>query len=161
MNKITRIAIASAALTAGLAVTGASQAKAGIEIGSVLNAGHSRTSVSIRIGHPSFVVGAYVPRGYRVYNRPNYGYGFTYRNRWIPVRQYRSTWRVCDRPYVAYGGGYDRHDRYSRHDRYDRDDRWSDQCNRYDRSHRRDRNDRWDDDRARNDDRHDRDRWDD
>src|SRR5678815_6128643 len=109
MNKITRIAIASAALTAGLAVTGASQAKAGIEIGSVLNAGHSRTSVSIRIGHPSFVMGAYVPRGYRVYHRPNYGYGFTYRDCWIPVRRYQSTWRVYDRPYVAYND-YSRHD---------------------------------------------------
>lgn len=115
-----RIAIASAALTAGLALTGASQAQAQVAVHGSFPVRHGR--VSIGIGHPTFRVGTYVPRGYRVYHRPQYGYGFAYRERWIPVRRYGSHWRICDRPYLVgdayaggygYGGGYRDH----RHDR--------------------------------------------
>lgn len=102
-----RIAIASTALTAGLALIGATQAHAQVVVHGSFQVRHGR--VSIGIGHPAFRVGAYVPRGYRVYHRPHYGYGFAYRERWIPVRRYRSHWKICDRPYLvgdAYGGGY-------------------------------------------------------
>jgi hypothetical protein len=151
MRTLTRIAIASAALTAGLALTGGSQAQAGIAIDSAFRAPHAR--VSVRIGHPQFRVGAYVPRGYRVYLRPNYGYGFTYRDCWIPVRRYRSTWRVYDRPYVVYND-YSRHDGRRYNDRYDRRHDCDDRCD------HRDHRDR-DHDRDRYDDRYDRDRWND
>jgi hypothetical protein len=145
MRTLTRIAIASAALTAGLALTGGSQAHAGIAISTAFHA--PRAGVSIRIGHPQFRAGAYIPRGYRIHFRPSYGYGFTYRDCWIPVRRYHSTWRVCDRPYVAYGG----YGRYDDRDRYD---------DRYERR-RGDRYDRRDHDRDRYGDRDGRDRWND
>ena len=159
MRTLARIAIVSAALTAGLALTGGSQAQAGIAVNSAFRAPHGR--VSVRIGHPQFPVGAYIPRGYRVSFRPHYGYGFTYRDCWIPVRRYRSAWRVYDRPYVAYNdyGRYDGHRYDDRYDRYDRRHECDDRCD--NRHHGDGRYDRWDDDRDRNDDRYDRDRWND
>ncbi|MEO8431730.1 MAG: hypothetical protein ABI592_09505 [Acidobacteriota bacterium] len=95
-----RIAFASAALTAGLAFAGASRANAQVSFRGSFPLPHGR--ISIGIGDPAFRVGAFVPRGYRVYSRPGYGYGFGYRDRWIPVRRTGSQWLVCESPY-----GYD------------------------------------------------------
>ena len=93
-----RIAIAAAALTAGLAFAGASRANAQVSFRGSFPLPHGR--ISIGIGDPAFRVGAYVPRGYRVYSRSGYGYGFAYRDRWIPVRRYGSQWMVCESPYL-------------------------------------------------------------
>jgi hypothetical protein len=164
-----RIAIASAALTAGLALTGASQAQADVAFHGSFPVRHGR--VSIGIGHPAFRVGTYVPRGYRVYHRPSYGYGFAYRERWIPVRRYRSHWMICERPYVVgdgygYGGGYSDDRSYRRHrcdDRCDRDDCRRGGHDRYDRDDERRDGRGYDRDDDRYDDRrdHDGDGWDD
>jgi hypothetical protein len=168
-----RIAIASAALTAGLALTGASQAQAQVAFHGSFPVRHGR--VSIGIGHPRFRVGTYVPRGYRVYQRPSYGYGFAYRDRWIPVRRYRSQWMICERPYVVgdayaggygYGGGYGDDRNYRRHrcdDRCDRNDSRHRGHDRYDRDDNRNDGRRYDQDDDRYDDRRDDDGdgWDD
>ncbi len=98
-----RIAIASAALTAGLAFAGASRANAQVSFRGSFPLPHGR--ISIGIGDPAFRVGSYAPRGYRVYSRSGYGYGFAYRSRWIPVRRYGAQWMVCDSPYGV-GDGY-------------------------------------------------------
>ena len=82
MNRTFRLALASVALMAGLAIAGSKPAKAQVSVSVPLP--HGR----LVIGHPAFHTGAYVPYGYHVYGRPGYGYGFLYRSRWIPVRRY-------------------------------------------------------------------------
>ena len=111
MKTALRIAIVSIALTAGLAVTGGSRAEAQVSFQGSFPLPHG--SLSIAIGDPAFAVGAYVPVAYPVIARPGYGYGFGYRNAWIPARRYGSRWIVCEHPYqtgYAYGyrgyGGY-------------------------------------------------------
>ena len=100
MTRRFRIALASATMVAGLALAGAKPATAQVSF----QLPHGR----ITIGHPSFRVGGYVPYGYRVYSRAGYGYGFLYRDNWIPVRRYSDRWQVCESPEYAYGyDGYD------------------------------------------------------
>ena len=116
MKNVLRNVVMSAALVAGLALTGGSQASAGVSFSGTFPLPHGQ--ISIGIGDPYFQVGAFVPVGYQVYARSGYGYGFAYNNRWIPVRRYGDGWRVCDSPYFDdayyqgvyydgyYGGGY-------------------------------------------------------
>jgi hypothetical protein len=108
MHKGFRIALASAALATGLAVVAVPSAQAQVSFRGNVPLPHGR--LSINLGDPLFPVGSYVPYGYRVYSRPSYGYGFQYRSRWIPVRQFSGRWIVCDPPNVygdAYADGYD------------------------------------------------------
>jgi hypothetical protein len=107
MRNVLRYVVISAVLVAGLAVTGASRAQAGVSFSGTFPLPHGQ--ISIGIGDPYFHVGAYVPAGYRVYARAGYGYGFPYNNRWIPVRRYGTAWQVCGSPYfddVYYDGVY-------------------------------------------------------
>ena len=99
MKKTIRIALASATMVAGLALAGAKPASAQVSFHGSFPLPHGR----LVIGHPSFRVGAFVPFGYRVYARPGYGYGFLYRDRWVPVRRYTNRWVVCESPEYAYG----------------------------------------------------------
>ncbi|HYK41220.1 MAG TPA: hypothetical protein VE007_02445 [Thermoanaerobaculia bacterium] len=99
MNKAFRIGLVSATLVAGLAFVGAKPASAQVHFSASFPLPHGR----LVIGHPSFRVGGFVPFGYRVYARPGYGYGFLYRDRWIPVRRYSDRWIVCESPVAAYG----------------------------------------------------------
>lgn len=113
-----RIALATAAVAAGVAFAGASPAQAQV----VFSGG-----ISIGIGAPAFSIGTYVPQGYEVYSRDDCGYGFDYEEQWIPVRQYSGHWQVCE-PSEAYGypgsfGGYGSHayrgySRYNAHPSY-------------------------------------------
>ena len=107
MKNVLRHVVTSAALVAGLAITGVSRTDAGVSFGGTFPFPHGQ--ISIGIGDPYFHVGAFVPVGYRVYARSGYGYGFAYNNRWIPVRPYGDAWRVCGSPYfddVYYGSVY-------------------------------------------------------
>jgi hypothetical protein len=103
MRNPIRVALASTALLAGVAVAGASPANAQVSFQGSFPLPHG--SVSIAIGDPAFAVGAYVPTGYAVAPLPGYGDGFAYRDRWIPVRPYAPRWVVCARPYLG-GGPY-------------------------------------------------------
>jgi hypothetical protein len=107
MRNVLRHVVMSAALLAGLAVTGGSSAHAGVSFSGTFPLPHGQ--ISIGIGDPYFHVGAFVPVGYQVYARTGYGYGFAYNNRWIPVRPYGGAWQVCSGPYfddVYYNGVY-------------------------------------------------------
>lgn len=116
MRNAFRYVIMSAALLAGLAVTGGSRVEAGVSFSGTFLLPHGQ--ISIGIGDPYFRVGAFVPVGYQIYARSGYGYGFAYNNRWIPVQPYGDVWRVCAGPYFDdayyrrvyyepyYGGGY-------------------------------------------------------
>jgi hypothetical protein len=116
MRIVLRHVITSAALVAGLAVSGGSRAQAGVSFSGTFPLPHGQ--ISIGIGDPYFQVGAYVPAGFQIYARTGYGYGFAYNNNWIPVRPYGDAWQVCGRPYfddvyypvvyydAYYGGGY-------------------------------------------------------
>ena len=116
MRNVLRHVVMSAAVLAGLAVTGGSRAHAGVSFSGTFPLPHGQ--ISIGIGDPYFQVGAFVPVGYQVYARSGYGYGFAYDNRWIPVRPYGNVWRVCASPYFDdvyyssvyydgyYGAGY-------------------------------------------------------
>ena len=107
MRNVLRHVVMSAALLAGLAVTGGSRAQAGVSFSGTFPLPHGQ--ISIGIGDPYFHVGAFVPVGYQIYARSGYGYGFAYNNRWIPVRRYGDVWRVCGNPYfddVYYNGVY-------------------------------------------------------
>jgi hypothetical protein len=122
MKNALRYVVISAALLAGLAVTGGSRTDAGVSVGFSGTFPLPHGQISIGIGDPYFHVGAYVPVGYQVYARSGYGYGFAYNNRWIPVRRYGAGWQVCGSPYfddayyndvyydpyygVGYGGYY-------------------------------------------------------
>ena len=108
-----RIAVAAAALMAGLSFAGASRANAGVSFRGTFPLPHG--SISIGIGNPAFGVGAFVPYGYNVAYDPEYGYGFYYGESWIPCRPYQSRWIVCPRPfhntyagaaYIGGGSGY-------------------------------------------------------
>ncbi len=120
MRNVLRYVVVSAAISAGLAVTGSSRVDAGVSFTGTFPLPHGQ--ISIGIGDPYFPVGAYVPVGYQIYARSGYGYGFAYNNRWIPVQPYGHVWRVCGSPYfndiyypqvyydpyygVGYGGYY-------------------------------------------------------
>lgn len=92
-----RIALASAALVAGLAVAGSSPAAAQVAFSGSFPLPHGR--ISVGIGSPAFAVGSYVPYGYTVIEDPAYGYGFYYGGTWIPVQPYGSSWVIVSRPY--------------------------------------------------------------
>jgi hypothetical protein len=145
MRKGLRIALATAAVAAGLAFAGASPARAQVQFGGSFPLPHGR--ISIGFGDPYFPVGSYAPAYCNVYSHPRYGYGFTYRSRFIPVRRYRSRWVIVERPVVVrrvytddeYFGaedyddgyvddGYIRRGGYSHRDdwRYSRDYRYDD-----------------------------------
>jgi len=96
-----RIALASAAMVAGLAVAGAKPAAAQVSFSGSIPLPHGR--ISIGIGDPFFRVGSYVPYGYTVVEDPTYGYGFYYGARWIPVQPYGSSWIVVNQPYFRPG----------------------------------------------------------
>ncbi len=98
-----RIALATAAVAAGVAFAGASPAQAQVGFSGSFPLPHGR--ISIGIGAPAFSIGTYVPNDYEVYSRDDDGYGFDYESRWIPVRQYSGRWVVCE-PSQAYGYGY-------------------------------------------------------
>ncbi len=102
MTKGFRIALATAAVAAGVAFAGASPAQAQVRIGGSFPLPHGR--ISIGIGAPEFAIGTYVPNGYDVYEGDDGGYGFEYENRWVPVRQYSDRWVICE-PSQAYGYG--------------------------------------------------------
>lgn len=104
MKKSFRIAFATAAVAAGVALAAPSPASAQVRFSGSFPAPHGR--VSVRFGDPFFRAGSFVPSRYRVTRHPRYGQGFYYRSRWIPVRSYRSRWVVCDSP-VGYSGAYD------------------------------------------------------
>lgn len=104
MKKSLRIALATAAVAAGVALTAPSTASAQVRFSGSFPAPHGR--VSVRFGDPFFRVGSFVPSHFRVIRHPQYGRGFYYRSRWIPVRSYGSRWIVCDAP-VAYSAAYD------------------------------------------------------
>jgi hypothetical protein len=122
MRNVLRHVVMSAALLAGLAVTGGSRTDAGVSVGFSGTFPLPHGQISIGVGDPYFHVGAYVPVGYQVYARSGYGYGFAYNDHWIPVRPYGGAWRVCGSPYfddvyystvyydpyygVGYGGHY-------------------------------------------------------
>ena len=97
MKNVLRHVVMSAALFAGLAVTGGSRADAGVTFSGTIPLPHGQ--ISIGIGDPYLHVGASVPVGHQVYARSGYGYGFAYNNRWVPVRPYGGVWRVCGSPY--------------------------------------------------------------
>ena len=104
MTKGFRIALATAAVAAGVAFAGASPAQAQVRIGGSFPLPHGR--ISIGIGAPEFAIGTYVPNGYDVYAGDD-GYGFEYENQWIPVRQYSGRWVICEPSQAyGYGGGY-------------------------------------------------------
>lgn len=162
MKRSIRIALGTAAVAAALTVAGASPAQAQVRFSGSFPLPHGR--ISIGIGDPFFSVGSYVPYDYTVIEDPNYGYGFWYRDRWIPTERIDSSWVVCERPYFggayvspgydyyrpyvrsyrpyAYGGHYRRYDRWD--GRYDRDRRFDRWDGRSDRG-------RWDWDHDRND----------
>ena len=170
-----RIALATAAVAAGVAFADATPAQAQVGFSGSFPLPHGR--ISIGIGVPAFPIGTYVPNGYEVYSRDDEGYGFEYESRWIPVRQYGGRWLVCEPSQAyGYGGGYGvygrrgyGYDRYSgrndyrynvrpyygnrghveRFQRRDRDDRRGD--NRRDRDNRWERRDGGDRDRGRSD----------
>ncbi len=104
-------------------------------------------------GSPAYPVGSHVPYGYRVIERPRYGYGFSspafacrahraHHSHWVPVHRVRSRWVVVEEPVVVVDRRYERRydDRYSTGRRY-RDDRRYRNDRRYrdDRSYRDDR----------------------
>jgi len=107
MRNALRYVVITAALVAGLAVTGGSRANAWVSFSGTFPLPHGQ--ISIGVGDPYFHAGAFVPVGYQVYARSGYGYGFAYNNHWIPVRRYSQVWRVCGSPYfddVYYSGVY-------------------------------------------------------
>ncbi|MDQ2870094.1 MAG: hypothetical protein M3S32_05085 [Acidobacteriota bacterium] len=104
MKKSLRIALATAALAAGVALAAPSPAGAQVRFSGSFPAPHGR--VSVRFGDPFFRVGSFVPSRYRVIRHAQYGRGFYYRSRWIPVRSYGSRWIVLGAP-VGYSGAYD------------------------------------------------------
>ena len=70
-------------------------------------------------GSPRYPVGSYVPYGYRVIQRPRFGYGFAspafacrvhriHHSHWVPVRRVRSRWVVVERPVVVVERRYER-----------------------------------------------------
>lgn len=166
MKRSIRIALGTAAMAAALTVAGASSAQAQVRFSGSFPLPHGR--ISIGIGDPFFSVGSYVPYGYTVIEDPTYGYGFWYRDRWIPTEQIGSSWVVSERPffggaYVSPGYGYYRpyarsyrpyvyggrsfdHRRFDRRDgRFDHDRRFDRRDGRFDRGRRdrdHDRNDR-------------------
>lgn len=111
---------------------------------------------SIHVGSPTYPVGSYAPYGYRVYERPRYGYGFDTpihycrphrlrHSHWVPVRRYQRRWLIIERPSVYverpyYEGRYDerpyygdgRYDDRVYADDYRYDDRVYDDDRRYD-----------------------------
>src|SRR6266513_5675867 len=119
MKRSIRIALASTAMVAGLAVAGAKPAAAQVGFSGSFPLPHGR--ISIGMGDPVFRVGSYVPYGYTVVEDPDYGYGFYYGERWIPVQPYGSSWLICDRPFFRERGfarpysGFGRYD-YRRFD---------------------------------------------
>lgn len=111
MKKGFRIALATAAVAAGMAMTAPSSAQAQVAFSGSFPGPHGR--ISVGFGDPYFPVGAFVPSHYRVIRHAQYGRGFFYRSRWIPVRSYRSRWVVCESPdyYDGYSSGsYDGYD---------------------------------------------------
>ena len=116
MKNVLRHVVTSAALVAGLAVTGAARADVGVSFSGTFPLPHGQ--ISIGVGDPYFHVGAVVPVGYQVYARSGYGYGFAYNNHWVPVRPNGGVWLVSARPYFNdvyydtvyydpyYGAGY-------------------------------------------------------
>ncbi|MEO8191450.1 MAG: hypothetical protein ABI682_14000 [Acidobacteriota bacterium] len=103
MKNSLRIALATAAVAAGFALAAPTPASAQVRFSGSFPAPHGR--VSVRFGDPFFRVGSYVPSGYRVISHAQYGRGFYYRSRWIPVRSYGRRWVVCDEP-VGYSSAY-------------------------------------------------------
>jgi len=106
MRRGIRNALSIGTLTAGLAMAGASPAKAQIRFEGSLPVPNGR--ITIGIGGQGFRAGAAVPYGYEIYSHPDYGYGFAYRSQWIPVERIGSRWVVVARPL-----------RYARADRAD------------------------------------------
>jgi hypothetical protein len=122
MNRAIRIAVGSAALTAGLMVAGASAANAQVRVRGSFPLPHGRISVNIGgggyggydgYGYDGFPIGGYVPDGYDVYDDPDYGYGFAYEDQWIGCEPRGSRWVIIAAPVFygghrsyGYGGGY-------------------------------------------------------
>lgn len=160
-----RIGLGIVGLVAVLAVVEVPAAGAQVGFSGTFRGPHGRFSIDV--GSPEYPVGSYAPYGYRVYRRPQYGYGFDTRefhcrpheirhSHWVPVRHYQRRWIVVEQPvaYVErpyyesdyYGGGYgDRgyddgpYDRHADGGRYG--DRYSDRRydDRYDDGYRDDR----------------------
>jgi hypothetical protein len=96
MRERYRRTFATAILAGGIAIASASNAGAQVRIQGSVPLPTGRISVSI--GDPAFRVGGIVPYDYDIYQHPDYGYGFVYHSRWIPVRQDGARWVVSDRP---------------------------------------------------------------
>lgn len=129
MKNAFRIVLSATALCAGLAVAGASPAKAQVFFQGNFPVPHGR--ISVGVGAPAFAVGAYVSSPYidQIEYVPGYGYGFYCDGAWVPVRQYARGWVVYQRPFVIarerpFGfRGSDRIARFDRGGRFDRFDR--------------------------------------
>lgn len=139
MKRITRIGLGAGALVVGLGFGGVSAARA--DVSGTFRGPHGQ--ISIQIGSPRHPVGSYAPYGHRVYQRPQYGYGFetpydycqSHRVRhshWVPVRQHQRRWIVVQRPILIDDRGYG--DRYRGYDSDYDDSRYRDR--RYDDSRR-------------------------
>ena len=120
-------------LRIGLGIAGLLGVLALVEVSAASADGFSGTfrgphgQFSIHIGSPSYPVGAYAPYGYRVYERPRYGYGFDTpihdcqphrlrHSHWVPVRRHHQRWLIIQHPgFYAERPYYER--RYD--DRYD------------------------------------------
>jgi hypothetical protein len=141
MNKTVRNATIGAAMAATslFLVPSAGQAQVRVEGRFRLPHGDVAVSVGDRYrdpyyggyyGYHRYPVGSYVPYGYRVIQRPRYGYGFSspvfacrvhraHHSHWVPVRRVRSRWVVVERPVVVVDRRYD--DRRYRDDYLHRD----------------------------------------
>ena len=119
MRKISKWILAAVAAGA-LLLSVPSSANAQVAFQGTFGGPHGRFSIGV--GAPAFPVGAYVPYPYvrHVYLRPDFGYGFYYGDRWIPVERYGTRYVVIERP-VVYGYGHRSYRRDFRHDR-----RWDD-----------------------------------
>ncbi|MGH9443682.1 MAG: hypothetical protein ACRD16_15570 [Thermoanaerobaculia bacterium] len=105
MRKGIRISLGAAVVTMGVALVGAPAANAQVRFEGSFPLPHGR--ITIGSGGVRFQVGGFVPRGYAVYDDPDYGYGFYDGDEWIPCGQQDGRWVILGSP-VYLGNGYAR-----------------------------------------------------
>lgn len=130
MNKTIRNATVGAAMAATALFLVPAQGQAQVRVEGRFRLPHGDVAVSVGdryrdpyydgyYGYSRYPVGSYVPYGYRVIQRPRYGYGFAspafacrahrvYHSHWVPVRRVRSRWVVVERPVVVVERRYER-----------------------------------------------------
>jgi hypothetical protein len=141
MKKKLRIAVAGAALAAASLFLVPADSQAQVRVEGRFRLPHGDIAIGVGdpyygggyyYGSPAYPVGSYVPYGYRVIERPRFGYGFAspafacrahrvYHSHWVPVRRVRSRWVVVERPVVVVERRYERRyeDDYYTGRRYD------------------------------------------